>query len=83
MLLGDFLLKNYTSSLNIIKESHEILETTQWLHENFNLDHNCLQWLHEEQNYIASLNYEPQEEKIKIEYLDAIEHFEQAQWVIT
>ncbi len=36
----------------------------------------------EEWEYISLLSTEPQEEKVKINYLDAIEHFEQAQWVI-
>jgi len=46
---------------------------------NFNPDRDCPLWLTEEWEYISLLSAEPQEEKVKINYLDAIEHFEQAQ----
>jgi hypothetical protein len=65
--------------LKIIKDSSETLDTVQQMQPDFNPDQDCPLWLSEEWEYILLLSSEPQEEKIKVDYLDAIEHFERAQ----
>ena len=63
----------------MIKESAEVLETTRQLSSTFDPDTDCPQWLKEEQEYIASLQSEPESERKKIEYLEAVECLECAE----
>ncbi|KAF8332248.1 uncharacterized protein EI90DRAFT_3122689 [Cantharellus anzutake] len=77
--LGDFLLNNHTTAWRIVQESLEILETTRQMDPNFEPDVQCPQWLDEEHNYISSLQFEPQDEKAKVVYLEATEHLERAE----
>ncbi|KAF8311020.1 uncharacterized protein EI90DRAFT_2868245, partial [Cantharellus anzutake] len=74
--LGDFLLNNHTTAWRIVQESLEIVETTRQMDPNFEPDVQCPQWLDEERNYISSLQFEPQDEKAKVVYLEATEHLE-------
>ncbi|KAF8331681.1 uncharacterized protein EI90DRAFT_3016252 [Cantharellus anzutake] len=81
--LGDFLLNNHTSAWRIIKESAEVLETTRRLCPAFDPDSDCPRWLQEERQYIASLRSEPESERRKIEYLEAIECLERAEGTVS
>jgi len=65
--------------MSLIKESVDTLAATKSLYPSFNLDKDCLAWLHEEQMYISSLQREPEIEHIRITYLQAIEHLEHAE----
>ncbi|KAF8314886.1 uncharacterized protein EI90DRAFT_2882037, partial [Cantharellus anzutake] len=71
-LVGDFLLNNHTTAWGIVQESLEILKTTRQMDPNFEPDVQCPQWLDEECNYISSLQFEPQDEKAKVVYLEAV-----------
>jgi hypothetical protein len=78
-LIGDFLLSNFKSASRIISDSKKTLNATQQLSPNFDPDQDCPQWLSEERDYILSLQSQPDNEKIKIEYLEAIEHVKHAE----
>ncbi|KAF8313291.1 uncharacterized protein EI90DRAFT_3294530 [Cantharellus anzutake] len=78
-LLCDFLLNNFKSATKIISDGTTVLDQTQVLFPDFDADHDCPQWLSEERDYISSLQLEPTDEKVKIEYLEAIEHLEHAE----
>ncbi|KAF8332283.1 uncharacterized protein EI90DRAFT_3122714 [Cantharellus anzutake] len=79
----DFLLNNHTSAWRIIKESAEVLETMRRLCPTFDPDSDCPRWLQEERQYIASLRSEPESERRKIEYLEAIECLERAEGTVS
>ncbi|KAF8311412.1 uncharacterized protein EI90DRAFT_2953931, partial [Cantharellus anzutake] len=79
--LGDFLLNNFKSATKIISDGTTVLDQTQVLFPDFDADHDCPQWLSEERDYISSLQLEPTDEKVKIEYLEAIEHLERAEYL--
>ncbi|KAF8311110.1 uncharacterized protein EI90DRAFT_3138775 [Cantharellus anzutake] len=77
--LGDFLLSNFKSADRIIRDSKKTLDATQELFSDFDPDQDCPRWLSEERDYIFSLQSEPDDEKVKIEYLEAIEYLERAE----
>jgi hypothetical protein len=81
-LTGDFLLSNFKSSKRIVSDSTEVLDQTQALFPNFDPDQDCPHWLSEEQDYISLLRSEPTDEKVKIDYLEAIEYLECAEYII-
>ncbi|KAF8325410.1 uncharacterized protein EI90DRAFT_3128756 [Cantharellus anzutake] len=45
----------------------------------FNPDTQCPQWLDEEHKYISSLQIEPEDERMKLMYLEATEHLKHAE----
>ncbi|KAF8343851.1 uncharacterized protein EI90DRAFT_2901999, partial [Cantharellus anzutake] len=76
--LGEFLLNNHATAWRIIKESLETLEATARMEPDFEPNTQCPQWLDEEHKYISSLQFEPEDEKMKVMYLEATEHLERA-----
>ncbi len=64
----------------LIKESINTLKATKSLYPSFEPDKDCPMWLCQEREYILSLQCEPEIEHQKIAYLQAIEHFECAEW---
>jgi len=79
--LGEFLINNYKSALLVVNESHRILEATKSIHPTFHPDTDCPLWLNEERQYLSTLKSEPFAEKSKIQYLDALEDMELAEYV--
>ncbi|KAF8323615.1 uncharacterized protein EI90DRAFT_2886562, partial [Cantharellus anzutake] len=75
--LGNFLLGNHTSAWTQIRKSMDILEATKCMHPSY-FDWDCPLFLQEEKEYIASLRSEPKAEQAKIEYLEALERLENA-----
>jgi len=57
------------------------LQAMRGLFPEFDKDIDCPQWLAEEQEYLSSLQHEPKSEALKIEYLEAIEHLESAEYI--
>ncbi|KAF8343919.1 uncharacterized protein EI90DRAFT_3010774 [Cantharellus anzutake] len=76
--LGNFLLSNFKSTQRIIADSKKELEDMKQLSPDFEPDRDCPQWLAEERDYILSLQSEPTDEKVKINYLEAVEYLEHA-----
>ena len=56
-----------------------ILEATKSMHPSFNPDQDCPLFLRQEKEYLVSLKSEPKVELAKIEYLEALEQFENAE----
>ncbi len=63
----------------MIKENLEILKATKRMVPDFDPDRQCPQWLDKEHEYISSLQFEPEDEKAKVMYLEAMEHLEHAE----
>ena len=64
-----------------MRECVKDLQAMRGLFPGFDEDIDCPRWLAEEQEYLSSLQHEPKSEALKIEYLEAIEHLESAEYI--